>query len=51
MNLNIAMEQFKSVLEVVNNRIDVAEKNQLVKQKTYLRHRMSRNEHNGKEHK
>lgn len=31
MNLNIAMEQFKSVLEVVNNRIDVAEKNQLVK--------------------
>lgn len=26
MNLNIAMEQFKSVLEVVNNRIDVAEK-------------------------
>ena len=26
MNLNIAMEQFKPVLEVVNNRIDVAEK-------------------------
>lgn len=26
MNLNIAMEQFKSVLEVVNNRIDAAEK-------------------------
>lgn len=26
MSLNIAMEQFKSVLEVVNNRIDVAEK-------------------------
>ena len=26
MNLNIAMGQFKSVLEVVNNRIDVAEK-------------------------